>query len=315
MRNRTPHLAAAAVAVCLVALSCSKSNQRATQTIPSNSSEPTIDLKVKWTPGKKVVLRLAISSTSQMENPKTKKPIAQVTDMSWDYAINTLKQRDDGGHEVELEFVATKMESKVGDRVYLSFDSHDASKETSDPITPALRKLVGAKLNYTFGPDNKLEKLGGYDDFMVRIARGSKNSEMLKSMFNEDSLKMLCKWADGLPDHPVRPGDTWKNSTEMRVYGMAKIFIDGNFTFNGWEDRNGRKCAKLDFDGKITGKGDDQAPFTIEKGKVHGTSWFDPEQGMLIGSDSDESMTVKIHQRGNTMSQLITQNVTMQLVE
>jgi hypothetical protein len=251
-----------------------------------------------------------------MQNPANKQPIAQVTDMSWDYAINTLKQRDDGGHEVELEFVGTKMESKVGERVYLSFDSaRDATKETKDAITPALRKLVGAKLHYTFGPDNKLEKVDGYDDFMVRIARGSKNSEMLKSMFNEDSLKMLCKWADGLPDHPVRPGDTWKSSTEMRVYGTAKISIDGDFTFKEWEDRNGHKCAKLDFDGKISGQGGDKAPFSIEKGKVHGTSWFDPEQGVLVGSDSDETMTVKIQQGGNSMSQQISQNVTMTLVE
>jgi hypothetical protein len=318
IKRRTRHFGVAVAAICFLALSCSKSNQRAPESkssTASNSSEPAVELKVKW-PGKKAVQRMAITSTAQMNMPKTKQPVAQVTDMSLDYSIIALKQREDGGHEIEVEFVSTKMESKVGDRVYVSFDSQrDSAKQAADVVTSALRKIVGAKLRYVLGPDNKVEKLDGYEDFMVRIARGSKNPEMLKPMFGEDSLKMLCNWTEALPDHPVKPGDTWKNATEMNVYGMAKILIDGTFTFKEWADRGGHKCAKLDFDGTITGKSSPNAPFTIENGTLRGSSWFDPKLGMLVGSDTDERMTVKIQQGRNSMSQQINQNVTLSLME
>ncbi len=318
MKTQTVRFALSIATVCLLALSCSKSKERVAQSKPSNSSEPAVELKVKWTPGKKVVQRMAISTTSQMEQSKNKQgqTTQQVMDMSWDYSINTLKQLDNGGHQVELEFVATKMESRVGDRVFMSFDSaHDTGKDTKDPFTPALRKIVGGKVRYIFGPDNKLERIDGYDDFMVRIARGSKNSEMLKSMFNEDVLKRLCSWSEALPDHPVSPGDSWKNSMEMNLYGMAKMVIDGKFTFANWEDHEGHKCVKLDYDGTITGKSTGATPFSIDKGKIHGSSWFDPEQGVAVGSDNDQAMTIKIQQRGGTVSQLVIQNVTMRLVE
>lgn len=318
MRNRTLHLAAAAAILCFAATSCSKSNNRsAQQSKASNSSEPAVDLKVKWAPGKKITQRMAISSAMNMGGPKNGQAVQQVTDMSWDYSMNTLKQLDNGGHEVELEFVGTKLESKVGDRVYMSFDSaHDDGKEAKDPITPALRKIVGGKIRLTLSPDNKVERVDGYDDFMVRIARGSKNTEMLKGMFSEDMLKRLCSSSEGLPDHPVKPGDSWKHSMEMNLYGAAKMVIEGTITFANWEDHDGHKCVKLDYDGKITGKGkSDASPVSIEKGTIHGSSWFDPEQGVAVGSDTDQTMTLKIQQRGNAVSQQMTQNVTLKLIE
>ena len=317
MKTQKPRFAVAILAVCLVALSCSKSNQRAGPSKPSNSSEPAVDLKVKWTLGKKILQRMAISSAINLGNPKSTQPIQQVTEMSWDYSMNALKKLDNGGHEVELEFVGTKMETKVGDRVYMSFDSaHDDGKEAKDPITPALRKIVGGKIRYTLAADNKIERVDGYDDFMVRIARGSKNTEMLKGMFSEDMLKRLCSSSDMLPDHAVRPGDSWKHSMEMNLYGSAKMSIDGKFTFANWEDHDGHKCVKLAYEGKMTGKGkSDTAAFSIEKGTIHGSSWFDPEQGLPVSSDSDQTMTINIQQRGNAMSQQMNQNVTIKLLE
>jgi hypothetical protein len=318
MKNRTLHLAAATAAICLVALSCSKSKDRAGQSKASNSSEPEVELKVKWTPGKKITQRMAITATTEMGQSKNRQgqSIQQVTEMSWDYSINPLKELDQGAHQIELEFVATKMESRAGDRVYMSFDSaHDDGKETKDPFTPAFRKLVGGKLRYTIGADNKVQQVDGYDDFMVRIARGSKNSEMLKSMFSEDMLRRLCNWSEVLPDHAVRRGDSWKNSMEMNLYGMVKMVIDGKYTFKDWEDHEGHKCVKLGYTGTITGKGTSGAPFSIEKGKITGSAWFDPEQGLAVGSDSDQTMTINIQQRGNTMKQQVIQNVTMRLVE
>lgn len=316
MKSRTLILVAALG--CLLAVSCSKSKSEAPQSKASNSSEPAVELKPKWTPGKKIVQRLSTSASTEMGDGKNKqaRSVQQVTDMTWDYSINTLKALDNGGHEVELEFVSTKIESKVGERVYMSFDSaHDSGKVTKDPFTPALRKLVGAKVRYTLGPDGKVEHLDGYDDFMVRIARGSRNPEMLKSMFSESTLKQLCNWSEALPDHPVRPGDSWAYTKEMSLYGMVKMVIEGKFTFANWEDHNGHKCVKLDYDGTITGKGMNGTPFSMEKGKIHGSSWFDPEQGVAVASDSDETMTFNIEQRGNKLKQLVRQNITMTLVE
>jgi hypothetical protein len=315
MKNRILILIAAAA--CLVTVSCSKQKPQAGQTKSANSSEAAVTLKPKWTPGKKIVQRLSVTSSSEMGSGQSKQGAAvqQVTDMTWDYSINTLKELDNGGHELELEFVASKLESKVGDHVYASFDSaNDSGKASKDPFTPALRKLVGAKVRYTLGSDGKVERVDGYDDFMVRIARGSKHAEMLKSMFSEDALKQLCNWSDALPDHPVGPGDSWTYAKEMSLYGAVKLVIDGKFTFANWEDHNGHKCVKLDYDGTIAGKGM-SAPFSMEKGKIHGSSWFDPEEGLAVASDSDETMTINIEQGGKTMKQLVRQNIAMTLVE
>jgi hypothetical protein len=316
MKKQTFHAAVAAL-VCLLAVSCSKQKERSSQpkSQTSNSSEPAVELKAKWSPGKKIVQRMTISARNGSADQQSSRG-QQVTDMSWDYSVTTLKQSDDGGHELELEFVSTKIEAKAGDRVYMSFDSaHDDGKETKDPFTPAFRKLVGAKVRYVLGPDGKVKTLDGYDDFMVRIARGSKNSEMLKSMFNQEMLKRLCGWADSLPDHPVRPGDTWKQSIDTTLYGTAKMMIEGKFTFATWEEHNSHKCVKLDYTGTISGNSSGSAQVAIDKGTISGSSWFDPEEGVVVASDLDQVLTIKIGQKGDSGSQKIFQNVTLQLVE
>src|SRR4051812_2997537 len=100
MKNRTLCLAAMAAVACLVATSCSKSNQRAAHSKPSNSSEPAVELKAKWKPGKKIVQRMALSSAIDMGGAKNGQHAQQLTEMSWDYSMNPLKQLDNGGNEV-----------------------------------------------------------------------------------------------------------------------------------------------------------------------------------------------------------------------
>ena len=92
------------------------------------------------------------------------------------------------------------------------------------------------------------------------------------------------------------------------------MVIDGTFTFKNWEDHDGHKCVKLDYDGKISGTKSGRMP-QIESGKVHGSSWFDPEQGVGIGAESDQTMAFKYDLKGKATSQQVRQNVTIRLVQ
>ena len=302
---------------------CSKSkdagSKSGNESSGAASASGPVELKLKWTVGKKYVQRMEMTQSSKMTLPGAAKPTQQVMEMASEYSISALKELPDGGRDLELEFLSTKMEAKMGDRVMMSFDSaQDTANDKGNPLAPTLRNMVGVRIHYLTDANGKVQSVTGFKEFMERMGGGQAQAAMLNGMFNEDTLKHYADLSHGLPDHPVKVGDSWPFKIEMPMGAIGNLTMNLNYTYKGMEPHDDRNCARLEYTGDISSKpGTNASPMAIqiEKGKIAGTMWFDPDLGMVVGTTGDQDMDMKITAQGKPITTTLSQKVNLKLVE
>jgi hypothetical protein len=145
----------------------------------------------------------------------------------------------------------------------------------------------------------------------------------------------MVEYGQSLPRKPVKPGDRWPVQTEVVMGPLGKAELNLDYTFTGWEQRDQRNCAVLEFKGTMTSKSAGSAPgpmggsFNIEKGTLSGKEWFDPDLGMGVETSIDQDMTLHITFGGGpggnpggrtpmpsgTATNVMKQKITFKLVE
>jgi Family of unknown function (DUF6263) len=277
------------------------------------------EMKIKWEVGKKYSMRLELDQSTKTEVPNQPEPVIQRIKLSQDFDISALKELDNGGRQLELKFEAETMNIFQGDQSVLSFDSAQSPElDTNNSIAPVLRAMIGVRIQYFTDANSKVEKMEGVQELMNRIAAIGKPREqaMLKQMFSEDTLKRYGSFGEGMPGHPVAPGDSW--SLKMDVpSSIGVLALDMKYTFKNWEQHGGRKCAHIDAAGDISTKSTSAASgvmVEIKKGKMSGDSWFDPASGMIVDVNNDQDMTLKITTRAQAMTSLFSQKIRLALV-
>lgn len=310
---------------CAVLVGCSKTDNTPPTGVKGVTPEGRMEMQFKWTVGKQYVTRMDLHQTSTTDMPNMKQPMQQDVDMAQDYTISVLKELPDGGRELELEFTGMKMGSKMGERVVMSFDSaQDKSLDARNPLAPILRKMVGGKLKYVTDSGGRVVRMEGLQEFAKRITSGSKPEmqAMFSSMYSEGYLKQLCDVARMAPGRGVKPGDSWDMNIQEEMGSLGTMVVNAKMKFTDWEQHGDRKCARIESTGEITSKPAAAATGTasllaieIEKGKMTGTGWFDPDLGMVVESTADQSMTMKITTQGQTMTSRANQKVNFKLLD
>jgi hypothetical protein len=206
------------------------------------------------------------------------------------------------------------MESKMGDKVQLSFDSSkDPSADGQNPAAPLLRKMVGAQFKYDVDADGKVGDFIGLADFIKQLSGGDpKAAAAMGSFMNEGTLKQMVSRGAGLPPTPVKVDDHWPVHLEIATGLAGDLLLDMKYTFKGWQQHEGRKCALNEFVGTMNTKpGSSTGPMnvSIDKGTIEGTTWFDPELGTVVETSSIEDMTLKFVMQGKTIMSPMKQSV------
>ena len=310
-----------ATLACLLVAGCSKSPEGAAvpgKTVAAPSGP--VELKLKWTVGKQYLERMTMDQDMEFTIPGNSQPMQQQMEIIQEFSLAALKERPEGGVEVELKFISQKMSSKMAGRELMSFDSaSDPSTDGANPIAPTLRKIVGAHVKYLIDARGKVEKMEGYDEFLKQItAGGSPQAEMMiKGMFSEDTLKQFGARAQGLPEKPVKIGDTWPVHLEISAGPMGTMDLDMKYKFTGWEQHDGHNCALLTYTGDVTSKAATNNPamsMTIEKGVITGKNWFDPALGATVDGTADQSISVKMTMQGQKTDSTMKQKILMKLL-
>jgi hypothetical protein len=280
-----------------------------------------VDMKIKWTAGKTFAMRMELNQDTEMKVPNQSGPVKQEVKMTQDFNLSALKQLDNGGWELELVFKNETMDVSQGGHSVLSFDSNEnPAHETNNPVTPILRAINGTHLQYYTDAAGKVEKMVGVDDLMKRIAATGKPQQraVFQQMFSEDTLKRYGSFSDALPNRSVNVGDSWSMKNDI-VSTIGTLTIDMKYTFNNWEQHGDRQCAHVDATGDISSKTASAAMVgamvEIEKGKIWGDFWFDPDAGMIVDVHNTQDMTLKITTRAQTMTQQLNQKVRVSVVD
>jgi hypothetical protein len=320
----------------LILLGCSKSNQSAPGANNNNSSNspaassagggsvaagPT-ELKLKWQTGKVYDMDMDLNQSSDIDYPGH--PIHQELKLTQGLTYSPLKDLDNGGHQVELKFTRQNIDLTQNGKDIVSYDSTQKTPiqpgSPAAPVAAAMGAMLDAPLDYTFGPDGKVQKIDGIDSLTSKIAAAvpdQRQRASLQQLYDEDTMKQYGEFSQALPDHPVNVGDTWSSSQDVTSpAGVATV--DGTYTFKDWEQHDGHNCAHILVNGDIKTKSANAAAIgavvKIEKGTINGDTWFDPDLGMFVDSKTGQDMTLDITTRETSFTEHMKQNVGMSLV-
>jgi hypothetical protein len=316
------------LAGCVLLSGCSKSKKSVTQSdnkadssAVSIASDNPVEMKIKWAVGKKYGMRMELDQGTETKVPNLPQPVRQQLKLTQDFSLSALKELDSGGWQLELEFENETMDVLQGGRPVLSFDSTQSpAQDTNNPAAPILRAMIGARIQYFTDANGKVDKVGGVDELMDRIAAVAKPQQqaMFKQMFSEDTLKQYGSFSDALPNRMVNVGESWSVKKDI-VSGIGIMTVDMKYTFKNWEQHGDRKCAHVEATGDISSKSASAAMLgavvEIENGKISGDFWFDPELGMIVDVNNDQDMTMKITTRAQTFNQQLTQKIRLTLVD
>ncbi len=278
-------------------------------------------LKVKWALGKRYVMDVTSSQDGELHLASSKAPIEQKTTTSSRYAVSVLKPLDDGGVRLEMEFLSYKIDSNVGGQTTMAFDSsQDPAQDRMNPAASVFRGLVGSKLQFNVDADGKVVSVEGVDQLTAQAAKNApaQLKPMIPTMFSADQFKAYLDAGRALPNREVKPGDTWPVAFDMNLGVVGKLTLKMDCTFTAWEQHDDRNCVRIDSTGTLTSKpepGAGQISVQIEKGKLTGQSWFDPDLGGIVELAGEQTFSAKIIAQGQNISAKFNQTTGSKLVE
>lgn len=289
---------AVALALTLAATGCNKSGKlnNASAFVPPSGP---MELKLKWTPGEHIIQEFNVDQKMVINAPGQRAPMNQQADIDQTLSLKVLSAGADGGHEVEMEFLSTRVNMQIGAQK-IKYDTESKEPPTgNNPMAKIFSKLVGVRLDYFLDAGNIVQQIDGIDELADRMAAGGPAGAAFKDMFNEDYFKQMMSTGQLLPTNAVQPGDTWPVHIEASIPMFGKIETDFTMTFKDWELRGKRNCARIDFTGTVNSQpGGKPGPMgitmTIQNGTTDGTLWFDPDFGMATESKMNEASTMVI---------------------
>ncbi len=343
------------VALCL-ALSfaaCKKSNDASAQKeskdakITGSASDPAVSLKPTWPVGKRYVMRMESDQSSEMPNMQAsrdgqpqKATMTIGNKFAQEYALVATNAAD-GNRGLELEILAIEVEAGAGNQT-MNYDSRNKVVPGGGAMGEALGQLIGGKIRYLLTPENKVLQVEGIDELIQRMdaptdgnpAPGGRRgrgaaSGMARGFFNEEVLKQMIEFT-GMPSNAIRIGESWTDVKEMKVPMIGALVVTTTNTLRGWQEREGRKCARVDFTGVISSKAGEATnalgiQMQIESGNIAGQYWFAPEVGLPTDTEVDQNYRIRmsgVPQAGrnadNTFKDMnvsVQQRVTVKLLE
>jgi hypothetical protein len=319
-----------ALAGGLLLTGCSKSKTAATAagnsgsgsgtSAVSGASDNPVDMKIKWTVGRKYPMRIELAQTTKTEVPDQPQPVVQEMNLTQGFDISALKELDNGGRQLELKFESEAMNVSQGGQNVLSFDSlQSPAQDANNPAAAVLRAMIGSRIQYFTDANGKVERMEGVDELTKRVtAIGQPQTQaMFQQMFSEDTLKRYGSFADSLPGRTVNIGDTWPFTEDVST-SIGVLTVNVKYTFKNWEQHGDRQCAHVDAAGDISTKTISTANgvvVEIKKGRITGEFWFDPDLGMIVEADNNQDLALKITTRAQTLSSQFNQKVRMALVD
>jgi hypothetical protein len=273
-------------------------------------SAPSVDsanMSLKWQPGKKYAIRVQVTQTTETPLPSQPQPVKSIVNFTFDYNMSVVKALDNGGQQLEMEFVDDTLDVAQGGNHLMTFDS----ARTDDAAHNPARAMVGARIDFSTDAEGRVQKVEGVADLMQRISSTGKSEApaVFKDIYGEENLKRYVTYDGSMPNRTIKIGGDWLVKKDIPT-SVGSVAVDVKSTFKNWDQHNDRKCAHIESTGNFSTKAPSTASgalMEIKKGRVLGDMWFDPELGMIVSSSADETMTINITTQGGTFTPLVTQ--------
>ena len=274
------------------------------------------EMRIRWIVGKKYAMRLEMNQISETPLPGQPLPLKSEVSFTLNYDVSALKALDNGGRELELEFVNNTLNVLQGGVDIMSFDSAQTAGATQNPA----RAMIGARIRYFTDAGGKVERVEGLDELARRISATGKSQEqaVFKEIYSEETLKRYISFDDPMPNRTISMGRSWELKKDVAGWEFRHVAIDTKCTFKDWAQHDDHKCAHIEFAGDFSTKSAAAASgalIEIKKGRISGDFWFDPELGMIVDSSTDQTMTVNVTTQAHTMTPQISRKTRLMLLD
>jgi RNA polymerase sigma factor (sigma-70 family) len=272
------------------------------------------EMRLNWMVGKKYDMQVAFTQTTETPLPNQPEPMKSAVNFSMNYTITPVKQLENGGKQLELEFRNETLNVIQNGINVMNFDS----AQTTDGENPA-RAMVGARIEYFTDANGKIQSVEGVNELMKRIDATDKSptGAAFKEIFTEQNLKRYVSFDDLMPNKTIDLGGNWAVKKHV-VTPSGTVIADVKYTFKNWAQHDDRRCAHLEITGVFASPKASIASgmlTDIRNGKISGDAWFDPELGMVVDSGANESMTLAVTTQAGAFTPKVTQKIQTTLVD
>src|ERR1043165_5292941 len=253
-----------ALAICFVQ-GCSKPRSArgaGEAKVTGSRSDPAVTFVAQWSPSNRYVFRSQITLSSDEPRPGVSKPVPQESTLGLDYVISVSNARSNGSRSLQLEITAVQFDYAMGDTAQISYDSLNRVVGTDgNPLAERLEQIIGNRILFQLSPSNKVMNVRGIPEITAKITAGgsARGQGALKKLLTPQHLRHLID-VTMLPSDPVRVDDTWPGQLAVNLGSLGgSVDADVTYTFRGWQQRGDRKCALVEFEGKMKGRGTNAA--------------------------------------------------------
>ena len=289
-----------------VASTVTETSATAAAAAADNSAAP-VEMKIKWTTGKRYVERLSLDADVDVAAAGQPEQKGQLN-FTQGLTLSVLKDRDGGGKELEAELQDTTINAKMNGATMFSYDINQPPQNGMVPpqVVAVVQKLKGSKLKFLTDAEGKIESVEGIEDLVQRLASAAdpnaKPEDILKNLPAEATANLKDSFANmsGLPDKPVKIGDTWSPKLDAMKAMPEGAQFNYVYTFKGWEQHNNKRCALIEMAGDFGMNPDAATPpgMPAIKARLSGKIWFDPEAGMVVESSMKPDINLNMAAMG-----------------
>lgn len=294
-----------ALSVLLLQPGCSRTDLNSKsgkeEKIVGDPADPAVQLRAEWAPANRYIFRFETAIRTESSRASQNHPVQQATTLAHDYALIVTNAAPGGTVELALELLSMQLDMSLGDRVLVAFDSQTV--ESGDSSVERMKKLVGGRIRCQLSSENKVIQMDGLESFTERVFGPESRSisgGLFRRIFSPQYFRQLVE-INGLPDHAVRVSESWPVHREVVSTLSGPIAMDLTCSFRGWQQHRKAKCALLEFQGDIrpnqppveTASSQKGIGGTLEKGSIHGRTWFDPELGLVSHTISDQTLSFR----------------------
>ncbi|MBI1841231.1 MAG: hypothetical protein HYR88_10310 [Verrucomicrobia bacterium] len=291
--------------------------------ITGSPSEPPVEMPVRWRDQHLYDITLQLEQYTQVRNRNTDEDFDQDIKFRVEFngAVETKDaSKPEGNLWLNLDVTGLMFTLFRGDVPLVHYDTRTKMGllEDDQRTTEALEKLLGARWRYGVSPDGSV--LAANIDTNSPSARALSPDikimgvSLVRRLFSPYYFRPFLEF-NTLPSSPVKVGASWPVERLLNAGTVGTVQFKGTYTFRGWQQHLGRRCARVDMAGELKeatrsgGRGRILGGTSqLEKGTLSGQIWYDPEQKIPLQMITDLNMMTVVNMRSKRPKDMMDTN-------
>jgi len=274
--------------------------------MPPAHGEEAVTLKQRFVVGKRYEFGMKMTQTTTINIGGQE--MDQTMNMAFKHSMNVSQHEDGKRKRVTMRYGRVAMEMNVaGQKMEFDSDKKDAH---AGPLA-SIGGLVGKEFRMLLDENDHVLDVENFDEILKAFSSDPIAGKVMGQFLNKDSMKELVQGSmlRAMPDHPVKPGDSWPVTYGTKMGQMGSMKVEGTYTYNKPVELAGHVCAligtvatltmDMDFSKMAGGAAGGNAEVAevikkmgmkISDAKMIGSITFDPELGMARDMTMTTSM-------------------------